>query len=191
MVTSDHVPILSSINIIPNPPPPATTITYRCLSKINYHKFICDQNFTPLITNPPHPLTLTDLHDAYFTTLRSLLDRHAPLITKSIKYSRTTLSPWIPSEIIKLKFSRRRLERTYISSHSLLDFKILCTATNRYHRAISVAKKTYFSSRILSSLSNQSINPNLYSHGALFQCSSNVNNYSETLSQRRRCLPGG
>ena len=36
-----------------------------------------------------------------------------------------------------------------------------------------------------------SINPNLYSHGALFQCSSNVNNYSETLSQRRRCLPGG
>ena len=26
MVTSDHVPILSSINIIPNPPPPATTL---------------------------------------------------------------------------------------------------------------------------------------------------------------------
>ena len=37
----------------------------------------------------------------------------------------------------------------------------------------------------------QSINPNLYSHGVLFQCSSNVNNYSETLIQRRRCLPGG
>ena len=64
------------------------------------------------------------------------------------------MSPWITSEIIKLKSSRRRLERTYISSHSFLDFKILRTATNRYHKAISAAKKTYFSSRILSSLSN-------------------------------------
>ena len=80
--------------------------------------------------------------------------RHAPLITKSNKSSRTTLSPSITSEIIKLKSSRRRLERTYISSHSLLDFKILRTATNCYHRAISAAKKVYFSSRILSSLSN-------------------------------------
>ena len=56
MVISDHVPILSSINIIPNPPPPATTFTYRRLNKINYHKFICDLNSTPLITNPPELL---------------------------------------------------------------------------------------------------------------------------------------
>ena len=152
MVTFDHVPILSSRNIIPNPPPPATTFTYRRLNKINYHKFICDLNSIPLITNPP--VTPTELFESYFTTLRSLLDRHAPLITKSNKSSRTTLSPWITSEIIKLKPSRRRLEHTYISSHSLLDYKILRTATNHYHRAISAAKKAYFSSRILSSLSN-------------------------------------
>ena len=152
MVTSDHVPILSSINIIPNTLPPATTFRCRRLNQINYHKFICDLNSTLLITNPP--VTLTDLLDSYFTTLRSLLDRHAPLITKSNKSSRTTLSTWITSEIIKLKSSHRRLERTYISSHSFLDFKILCTATHRYRRAISAANKAYFSSRILSSQSN-------------------------------------
>ena len=149
MVTSEHVSILSSINIIPNPPHPATTFTYRSLNKINYHQFICDLNSTPVLTKPP--VTLTDLLDSYFTTLRSLLDRHEPLITKSNKSSRTTFSPWITSEIIKLESSRRRLESI---SHSFLDFKILRTATNRYHRAISAAKKAYFSSRILSSLSN-------------------------------------
>ena len=145
MVTSDHVPILSSINIIPNPPPPATTFTRHRLKKINYHKFLCDLFSTPLIIYPP--LTLTDLLDSYFTTLRSLL--FSPCTTHYIsnKSSLNTLSPWLMYEIIQRKSSRRRLERIYNSCHSLLDFKILRIATNCYHRAISAAKKAYFSSR--------------------------------------------
>ena len=52
IVTSDHYPIFTSINVHPNPPPPPTTFTYRPINDINYHKFIDDLNSSLLITNP-------------------------------------------------------------------------------------------------------------------------------------------
>ena len=106
--TSDHHPILSTLNVTPNPPPPPTTVTYRLLNKIDYHKFINDLNSTSLVTNSPS--TLTDMSDSHFTTLRSLQDIHAPVDTKTSNSSRTTPSPWITSHNLKLKSSRRRLK---------------------------------------------------------------------------------
>ena len=82
IVTSDHYPIFTSINVHPNPPPPPTTFTYRRINAIDYPKFIDDLNSSPLITNPPS--CLPDLLDLFFETLRSLLDHHAPSSPKPI-----------------------------------------------------------------------------------------------------------
>ena len=139
IVTSDHYPIFTSINVHPNPPPPPTTFTYRRINAIDYPKFIDDLNSTPFITNPPS--CLPDLLDLFFATLRSLLDHHARLLTKANKSSRTAPIPWITPENLSLKSARRRLERTYIASHSIFDLKLLRSSTNRYHKFIAAAKK--------------------------------------------------
>ena len=108
IVTSDHIPIFTKINVHPNPPPPPTNFTYRRINAIDYPKFINDLNSSPFITNPPS--SLPDLLDTYFVTLRSLLDNYAPLLIKSNQSSRTVPTPWITTEILNLKIASRRLE---------------------------------------------------------------------------------
>ena len=153
IVTSDHYPILTSVNVHPNPPPPPTTFTYCCIIAIDYHKFINDLNSSPL-TNPTS--CLPDLLDSYFVTLHSLLDHHAPLLTKTNKPSRsaaTAPNPSITTEILSLKSARRHLECTYIASHSTFDPKLLRSTTNHYHKFIATAKKSFYASLVQSSSS--------------------------------------
>ena len=49
---------------------------------------------------------------------------------------------WITTEILSLTSARRRLERTYIASHSIFDLKLLRSATNRYHKFIDILRLT-------------------------------------------------
>ena len=55
-----------------------------------------------------------------------------------------------PSLFIHLFYFKSCFSLLYLSSHSMCDFKILCPATNCYLKIITVAKKTYFASHILS-----------------------------------------
>ena len=87
-------------------------------------------------------------HNPSLTTRSSL-----PLRTKTIKFTRTALTPWITTEILSLKSARRRLERTYIASHSIFDLKLLRSAINRYHKFIAAAKKSFYVSLVQSSSS--------------------------------------
>ena len=76
-----------------------------------------------------------------------------PLLTKTNKSSRTASTPWITPEILSLKSARRRLERTYIASHSILDLKLLRSSTNRYHNFIAAAKNSFHAALVQSSSS--------------------------------------
>ena len=143
--------IFTSINVHPFPPPPPKTFTYRRINGIDYAKFIDDLNSSPLITNPTSGLP--DLLDLFFVTLRSLLDHHAPLLTETSKFSRTAPTSWIVTEILSLKYTRRRLERTYIASQSIFDLKLFRSATNRYHKLIAAARKSFYASLVQSSSS--------------------------------------
>ena len=152
IVTSDHYPIFMNINVHLNPPHPSTTFTYCRINAIDYPKFIFDLNSSPLITNPPN--SLPDLLDTYFSTLRSLLDHYAHLLTKTNKTSHTASTPWSTTDILSHKTARRRPERTYIASHSIFDHKLLRFANNHYHKLISVTKKSFYSSFVHSSSSS-------------------------------------
>ena len=62
-----------------------------------------------LCTNIPD--TLNDLVSCYHSTLASALDRHAPLITKTIPAR--PLVPWFNDDIEKARRQRRRAERRW------------------------------------------------------------------------------
>ena len=93
IVTSDHYPIFTSINVCSNPLPPPTTFTYRHINAIDYPKFIDDLNSSPLITNPPS--CLPKLLDLFLQPFAHYSTITLPLLSKTNKCSHTALTPWI------------------------------------------------------------------------------------------------
>ena len=147
---SDHFPIFTSLSISP-PTPPLTEHFFRCINSINMNKFIHDILHTSILISHP-PNNLHDLVDCYNKTLSDLLNKHAPL--KSKLFRPKPSNPWFSPTLAKLKSTRCHLKKIWSSSHSLLDLKLLRSATNNYHAAIIKAKKLYNSSLISSNLHN-------------------------------------
>ena len=147
---SDHFPIFSTLTISPLHPPPLSTFSFRCLKSISISKFNRDIVNSRLITHPP--TNLSDLIDSYNTTLSSLLDKHAPLKSKTIRAKAP--NPWFTPALAKLKSAKRHLERIWLRTRSLQDLQTLRTATNAYHSSILNAKRLFNSSLISASSSN-------------------------------------
>ena len=80
---SDHFPIFTKLSISSTPLPPPTQHTFRRLHSINVDDFLSDLVSSSLITNPTE--SLDSLLFCYNTTLSSLLEKHAPVVTKFSK----------------------------------------------------------------------------------------------------------
>jgi len=146
---SDHYPIFTRLNIQPTPRPDPVSHSYRRISSINIETFMQDLSFSDLIQNPPS--SLDDLLSLYNTTLSMLLDKHAPIITKSGSHSN---NPWYNSYLQAYKSFRRRLERSYKRTRDLQILSALKSATNKYHHLLDIAKKRFYSSLVQSRSSN-------------------------------------
>ena len=96
--------------------------------------------------------SLPELLDSYNSTLRSVLDNHAPLITKLSRPHKP--NPCYTPALHALISARHHLERKYISTHSASNYKILLTATNQYHKLIARAKRQLNTELIQSSILN-------------------------------------
>ena len=146
---SDHYPIFTSLNILPTPRPDPVSQSFRRISSINIDTFMQDLSASDLILNTPS--SLDDLLSSYNTTLSTLLDKHAPIITKSGSHSK---NPWYNSYLQAFRSFRRRLERSYKRTRDPELLSALKSATNRYHQLLATAKKTIYSSLVHSRSSN-------------------------------------
>ncbi len=99
---SDHEAIICDLSIA-KPPPVTKSISYRCLKKIDFLKFLDDINVSVLIKNPP--MDIGELCNTYNTELVNILDRHAPLKTRDI-VDRTN-SEWYTDELGDMKRSQK------------------------------------------------------------------------------------
>ena len=99
------------------------TISYRKLKSIELKYFQSDLAATDLCRNPLE--ALEDLAKRDNSTLKVVLDKHAPLITRSIKERPRV--PWFNEEINMAKRERRKAEkrwrRTRLDS-DLVAFKV-------------------------------------------------------------------
>ena len=80
------------------PPPPPSKFTFRHTKNINIIEFNNDLTSSNLILHPP--TSLPELLDSYNSTLRSVLDKHAPLITKLSKPCKS--NPWYNPALLAL-----------------------------------------------------------------------------------------
>ena len=85
------------------------TISYRKLKSIDLHSFQSDLAATDLCRNPSE--ALEDLAKCYNSTLKVVLDEHAPLITRPIK--ERPCVPWFSEEIKTAKRERRKAEKRW------------------------------------------------------------------------------
>jgi len=141
---ADHHPVLTTLNM-PRPTPPATIIrTFRRIQSINVDLFITDLSAETLVTKPP--TSLPDLIELYNSTLTRLLNKHAPLVTKTLP--QRPRSPWFTPYLRTLKSARRRIEKAWKRSQDSYHTMRLNLITNLYHHSIIKAKKLYNTSLI-------------------------------------------
>ena len=147
---SDHLPIFTALDIdqLPVLPPPAQR-SFRRLAAINTENFTSDISHSVLITNPPS--SLPELLECYNKTLSSILDKHAPLITKP---ARSNFNPWYTPALRTIKCACRTAENLWKRTRCPQDWLFLKTTIRHYHDAIKTAKQQYYSARIASSLGN-------------------------------------
>ncbi|KAG1926087.1 hypothetical protein F2P79_025107, partial [Pimephales promelas] len=115
---SDHKAISMEMS---SPSPftkPKRQISFRNLKNINHETMTSDLQHL-LSANCSQP---TDLVDYYNNTLRSIMDLHAPVKTRTVTFARS--APWYTDELRKMKAAGRVIERRYkatgLSVHKLV-----------------------------------------------------------------------
>jgi len=110
--------------------------------------------FSQMCCHIPSLITSTaesvdSLLSSYNTTLSSLLDKHAPVITKFSKRTSKS-SPWFTSTLHALRSTVRRAENLYKRTHTALSWSYFKSLRNRYNNLILTSKKQYCCNLIFS-----------------------------------------
>ena len=147
---SDHASVLCMITS-EKPKLTVESITYRKWKSVNVSSFNHDLAASDLCTKPLN--NLEDLFACYHTTLKVVLDKHAPSKTKIIvKRPRV---PWFNEQLRKAKRERRKAERKWRLSKLERDFAIFKVKRNEVNRLITTACMEYYTNIVEENKSNQ------------------------------------
>ena len=131
-------------------PPNDQPIQYRSYNTIDVDNFKSDILTSPLYTNPAS--NASDLADQLSSTLKSILDIHAPIKSKTVVQRPHT--PWINPEILQAKRERSRLERCWRRWKSPFDRMKFRAQCNSVRSLISKAKSSFLSNLVTESSDN-------------------------------------
>ena len=139
---SDHFSVVANLQVpsihsqtIPQ------TIKYRKLQSINMEAFKADIQNYDLIRYPK--TNATELALQYDSALHTLINLHAPLVTKKISIKPP--NPWMTPAILASKRYRRYLERVWRSNPTTLNRSRLTRQTHLCNRQMSKAKWAHYS----------------------------------------------
>ncbi|XP_052761992.1 uncharacterized protein LOC128204630 [Mya arenaria] len=128
------------------PPPVRKTVTYRKLKSIDVDEFKTDILESDILNSVNDSLNVDELVDAYNDGLYSLLDKHAPLKSKTVVLR--PMNPWYSQELHDAKHLRRQLERKWRLTGLTIDHAIYrnqCAVTNKL---LNVSKVNYYSEKV-------------------------------------------
>ncbi len=149
---SDHFPVVFSFNHgKANCAPNSSTKSFRRIDSIDIEQFCMDLDNSSLIESPSSDLN--ELVQQFNTTLSALLDKHAPLTSKTVKKS----NPWFTSDLKKLKASCRRAERHWHRTHSSVWKTVSNLQYKMYRSAIANAKQRYYSSAVSNAVNSKNL----------------------------------
>ena len=126
---SDHATVLCSIRS-DKPPLSVQKVSYQKLQSVNVVSLNEDLATSELCQNPSDDLQ--EVVSSYNNTLMAALDKHAPLMTRTIVQRPRV--PWFSQEIREAKRPRRKAEKRWRKSRlesDLAAFKAKCNFTTR------------------------------------------------------------
>ena len=141
---SDHNTVIANLKVRTAPAVSKHNVFYRAFHSINIAAFMADITTSNLVTSPREHLS--ELYKQYHQILKTLLDKHAPIKTKSV--SQKPPAPWMTPEIIKSKQRRRYLERVWRKSRSSLDRSRYTRQCHQCNREMSKAKSHYYENMV-------------------------------------------
>ena len=134
---SDHCSVLCSLSV-PRPSPTVKHISFRKLKTLDLTAFKDDIARIDLFSNAADPEKLVD---SYNNTLRLLLDRHAPIMSKKVLFRPKV--PWINSDIINAKRQRRKAERKWRTTRCQSDLILFKKSRNYVTFLMNKARQDY------------------------------------------------
>ena len=140
---SDHAAVLCSIHS-DKPSLTVRKVSYRKLKSVNVDSLNEDLATSELCQNPSDDLQ--ELVTSYNDTLRAALDKHAPLITRTI-VERPRV-PWFSEEIREAKRQRRKAEKRWRVSRLDYDLAVFKEKRNATTRLMNKARREFYSNFI-------------------------------------------
>ena len=140
---SDHAAVLCWLTP-PRPILSVKTSSYRKIKSINMEQFKRDLQSTALCAavKPTSANELEAYVNAYNSTLSALLDKHAPLRTRT-RVSRPMV-PWYSNEIDDAKRSRRKAERKWRRTRLPVDFADFKRKRNKVTNLMNKALEEFY-----------------------------------------------
>jgi hypothetical protein len=137
-LVSDHM--LVSFNFLHKHKPtrPSKSITYRALKNIDHQNFKEDIRREPLTQQSG---TSDILAEAYNETAKRLLDKHSPLVTRTVQIRHCT--KWITKKVLLAKRRKRAAERKWRSTGLEVHRLIHRGLSNHYIGCIREAKANF------------------------------------------------
>ncbi|PFX18818.1 hypothetical protein AWC38_SpisGene16788 [Stylophora pistillata] len=112
------------------------------------------------------PNTLDELVECYNNTLRSVLDKHAPIRARHLKSQ--SRPPWFNDEIVKARRERRSAERKWRASRLNSDLAVFKAKRNLALHVMNESRRAYY---------KQYIDENSSDQGRLFRASKRLSNF--------------
>ena len=138
---SDHLPVHCNIQV-EKPLLKSKRISFRKLKSIDISSLRDDLSKSDLCSNAIDSLELNDLVTHYDEALSSALDRHAPLINKTV--TKRPIVPWFNNEIKTAKRVRRSAERKWRKTKLHLDFLDYKAKKNRATFEMKKARQEFY-----------------------------------------------
>ena len=141
---SDHFVV--KFNILDKKPSPVEkTVSYRDIKSIDLDKFKADIKNLPLLNQTSQ--SLSDIVTQYDHGLHSVLETHAPVVTKT--YTIRPNTKWYNSNLRQSKVIKRRLERKWLKSGNLKDKEAYRKQCKLVHHLLYKARTDFYSQKIL------------------------------------------
>ncbi|EFX81233.1 hypothetical protein DAPPUDRAFT_102698 [Daphnia pulex] len=140
---SDYRPVLVSLSCR-SPRFPSMPISFRRLRDIYPEAFVHDIERLSLITDPSDALDC--LVAQYNDGLRSLINKHTPVVTKNVVLRPS--APWITEATRQTKRAKRRAERTRMKRRLTVHLELYRDKRRQHNYLLASERTSYVSTKV-------------------------------------------
>lgn len=144
-ILRDHFAVTFAVKAS-KPAPVRKLVSYRNLRTIDIDSFRDDIRKTEFFNKECIPSDIDGFMMEYSDSLTSILDKHAPMINKTITLRPTC--PWYTEQLHEPKHEKRKLERKWRETKLTIDHHIYRTQCSNVNNMLKQARVEYYTSKI-------------------------------------------